>query len=98
MTDTNDDDFITGRNGLPFKDWEVNDEPLPAKVYIPTPKSQAIDDMLTAMNGISRAEALKQHLCVSCRATVGDFTNQLSEREYTISGMCQACQDAMFGE
>jgi hypothetical protein len=36
-------------------------------------------------------------LCPTCGNKVGGFRDQLSEREYTISGMCQLCQDEVFG-
>ena len=27
---------------------------------------------------------------------IGEFRDRLSEKEYTISGMCQSCQDSTF--
>ena len=38
--------------------------------------------------------------CPTCGASINglaDFTDELSRREYAISGMCQECQDATFG-
>jgi len=35
--------------------------------------------------------------CSFCAESLGEFTDELSEREYGISGMCQVCQDKTFG-
>lgn len=37
--------------------------------------------------------------CATCGQFVepDDFKDALSEKEYTISGMCQECQDSVFG-
>ena len=45
-------------------------------------------------------DAVNQGLCPFCRQEVGpdDFKNALSKKEYFISGLCQSCQDEMFGE
>ena len=36
--------------------------------------------------------------CVSCGGDATKFTDELSEREYGISGFCQKCQDGIFGD
>lgn len=35
--------------------------------------------------------------CRTCNSPVGDFKDELSIKEFMISGMCQNCQDEMFG-
>ena len=35
--------------------------------------------------------------CTLCPGPAHTFTDALSAREYTISGMCQVCQDETFG-
>lgn len=37
--------------------------------------------------------------CPTCQEPVqdGDFRDELSRREFKISGMCQKCQDSVFG-
>ena len=35
-------------------------------------------------------------LCPTCDEEVGPFKDDLSRKEYGISGMCQPCQDMMF--
>lgn len=64
----------------------------------PTPKSPVIEALLTAMCGISRQEASEKHICTVCRGDVSEFHDELSLKEYEISGMCQKCQDAIFHE
>ena len=35
--------------------------------------------------------------CPTCGDKIGSFRDTLSEKEYSISGMCQSCQDNVFG-
>lgn len=34
--------------------------------------------------------------CPICTKAIGEFRDELSRREYRISGMCQDCQDEIF--
>lgn len=47
-----------------------------------------------------RPEAISLGFCVlppfGCGQPVTGFRDEISEREYKISGMCQACQDSFF--
>ncbi|HET7713344.1 MAG TPA: hypothetical protein VFK94_02850 [Patescibacteria group bacterium] len=47
--------------------------------------------------GLTRLEAIDQAKCVTC-PTEGpvEFRDQLSVKEYNITGMCQECQDDMY--
>lgn len=65
-----------------------------------TEKSKGIDDFLKGFthNGKSRQELLDDCECATCKNPNLDFRNQISEKEYTISGMCQSCQDVIFGK
>jgi hypothetical protein len=63
----------------------------------PTSKSAGIEEALEAL-GFERAGSIKSDRCVfdpTHDATT--FRDELSRKEYTISGMCQDCQDSMFG-
>lgn len=40
----------------------------------------------------------KEGLCPTCGGEITEFRNALSRREFEISGMCQECQDSVFGE
>lgn len=47
-----------------------------------------------------RREAILADRCVSCRAPspLTSFRDLLSRKEFAISGLCQACQDQVFGK
>ena len=67
----------------------------------PTIKSPSIEDFLTALTGISRVAAVRGGTCTSCKTTKiteDTFRDDLSRKEFTISGLCQTCQDDVFGE
>ena len=62
-----------------------------------TKKDPSIDDMLTSVFGIDRIGSIADNECVSCKGYAKEFTDALSEKEYGISGVCQFCQDKVFG-
>lgn len=41
-------------------------------------------------------EAIDKGLCPMCHGKVGKFRDDLSRKEFGISGMCQKCQDSIF--
>ena len=43
--------------------------------------------------GVGRAASIARNLCVNCKGAASSFNDALSEKEYTISGECQTCQD-----
>jgi hypothetical protein len=45
-----------------------------------------------------QVKAFEAGLCPFCNKEVGKFRNALSKKEYEISGLCQECQDDMFGK
>ena len=64
----------------------------------------ALDRISISMFGRSITEALEKKICVMCASSVYDveedkwgFRDNLSLVEYQISGVCQACQDPIFG-
>lgn len=63
----------------------------------PTPKSEGIEQLLTAITGKDRGETIRARKCATCDAVDVEFRDGLSAREYAISGMCQVCQDEIFG-
>lgn len=63
---------------------------------IPTEKAPEIDSFITRIFGIDRTECIKSGRCVMCSRLVTGFNDALSQREYQISGMCQACQDRIY--
>ena len=64
-----------------------------------TLKDPAIDALLTLLTGRSRVESVETLTCATCGqdAQNKSFRDPLSWKEYTISGMCQSCQDSVFG-
>jgi len=63
-----------------------------------TPEMQKfLDDFSTKVfGGKSRSESLKNEICVSCGCYAKVFRDEISKREYAISGLCQTCQDEVF--
>ena len=65
---------------------------------IPSKKSEAIEHVLRDLNGgVDRRTMIDADLCAICAQPATEFTDELSRKEYTISGLCQACQDGVFG-
>ena len=68
----------------------------------PSNKSPAInaflDETSQQLFGVKRSETIGSNQCVTCNGPAVAFKDTLSERKYTISGMCQKCQDGVFGE
>lgn len=64
----------------------------------PAPKPRAIEQLLERATG--RTTSIKADLCVrppmGCGKPITLFKDAVSTKEYTISGLCQACQDAFF--
>ena len=44
----------------------------------------------------TRATAMANQQCVVCGCHAGWFKDDISAKEYTISGLCQSCQDEAF--
>ena len=42
------------------------------------------------------ADRIINGCCAYCNIALGKFRDDISKKEYSISGMCQTCQDAMF--
>ena len=66
---------------------------------IPTVKAPELDDLLAAHMGVDRREAVASKRCATCGNAVllTSFKDELSLKEFHISGMCQYCQDDLFG-
>ncbi len=42
-------------------------------------------------------ERIEKGLCATCGGDIKEFRDELSEKEFKISRMCQTCQDDVFG-
>lgn len=58
---------------------------------------KALDDLAKTAFGKNRTEAIRADICLTCDDPNMEFRDELSRKEYTISGMCQTCQDQVFG-
>jgi len=64
-----------------------------------SPEKQGFVDMLAkSLYGRSQTSARSKSVCVMCGKPLTPFRDELSVREYAISGMCQTCQDGVFDE
>ena len=65
----------------------------------PSEKAPALDAFITSLLGIDRKESIETKTCATCNADVelDSFKDKLSLKEFHISGMCQHCQDSVFG-
>lgn len=61
----------------------------------PTEKHPNIENFLEKTFG--RTTAIESDTCVFCKDPNINFRNEISKREYRISGLCQNCQDNAFG-
>ena len=59
---------------------------------------KALDSISEQLFDRSRSLSMFNLECPTCGGTISKFRDELSEREYRISGMCQKCQDEVFSE
>jgi len=68
----------------------------------PAVKAPAIENTMIRMFGFDRRDYIKRNKCVpapiGCGGDAVEFDSVSSEKEYTLSGMCQECQNKFFGE
>ena len=67
----------------------------------PTYKAEAIENLLTSITGSDRRTTISKNVCVpppiGCGGSADTFRDAISRKEYSISGLCQNCQDKIFG-
>ncbi|HWQ95782.1 MAG TPA: hypothetical protein VN368_00265 [Candidatus Methylomirabilis sp.] len=63
----------------------------------PVPDMSNIQPRPTDLFFPDRIPRMKKHICMACTGKVEGFDSELSQKEYLISGMCQKCQDEVFG-
>ena len=63
----------------------------------PSPKSEQVEQDLQEIFGFDRRVFIKMDVCVprpqGCGGPAKEFTNTRAQEEYTISGLCQKCQN-----
>jgi hypothetical protein len=63
-----------------------------------TPEMEAaLEELGQLLFGHSRQAAGDNQLCVICGTDANFFRDDLSRKEFSISRMCQSCQDQTFG-
>jgi len=70
------------------------------KLFDTEGKNEVIENLLEEFSkiiGTPRSIAFKTNTCVTCGGEAKDFRDTTSEKEYSISGMCQNCQDKIWG-
>jgi hypothetical protein len=55
-----------------------------------------LDNLSKDIYGRSSSESIQEDTCVKCGESALYFTDELSRREFAISGLCQKCQDIIF--
>lgn len=65
----------------------------------PTKKHPEMEKLIDATNpsGRKRVGSIRGNICAWCGKPATEFRDELSRKEYTISGFCQECQDETFG-
>lgn len=56
-------------------------------------------ELMKQVGFAEEVELVSKNLCPFCKKEVKieDFKDELSKKEYSISGLCQSCQDSFFG-
>lgn len=61
-----------------------------------------MEQALTSIFGFDRRDPISRNVCcpppIGCGGPATEFRDELSKREYSISGLCQKCQDKFFGK
>ena len=63
---------------------------------LPTLKAKPIDQFISPTFDVNRVKVIKADLCSQCGKAALEFTSESSLNEYSISGICQSCQDEFF--
>ena len=64
----------------------------------PEEKTPEMENMLTSLFGVDRHGSITNNVCVICGKPAKEFRDTISEHEFTISGLCQSCQDQTFDD
>jgi len=59
----------------------------------PSPHNPELDKFILKKTGFDRVGAIKSDTCAICKKEAKIFKDELSKKDYTITGLCQGCQD-----
>lgn len=54
-------------------------------------------ELYTKVTGTEIPPRVSSTSCPTCNGEIGEFRDEISVREHGISGLCQSCQDSVFG-
>lgn len=60
-------------------------------------KSDTMNQAIKELTGIDTNKSITEKVCPFCGKPATEFKDALSKKESEISGLCQSCQDDMFG-
>ena len=63
----------------------------------PSEKTEQMEQTLTNLFGFDRREFINKDVCISCGKSASEFKDEISRREFQISGLCFSCQQSVFG-
>lgn len=77
----------------------MSKEKEPEWTPIPSQKHENVDKAIKELTGIDRIKSITEKTCPFCSKTItlDSFRDELSLKEFHISGLCQGCQDKVFG-
>ena len=65
----------------------------------PLYKNAIMEGLLTELNGgKNRRSYILNNICIKCGESATHFVDEVSRKEFTISGWCQHCQNEMFND
>ena len=65
----------------------------------PEYKNPILEGLLTELNsGRNRRSYILNDICIKCEGDASRFTDEVSRKEFAISGWCQHCQDEIFND
>ena len=56
------------------------------------------EDLMRNAGFNQEMDNVNKGVCGFCGGEITGFKDELSKREFTISGLCQSCQDKAFGD
>jgi len=59
---------------------------------------QSLESLMSTILLVNRNTKIANSKCVFCNQPAVQFNDDLSRREYAISGLCQSCQNRVFGQ
>ncbi len=62
----------------------------------PSEKDPSLDKALTSIFGVDRRTSITRNICVACGQPALKFSDEISRKEFSISGLCDDCQKEIF--